>query len=115
MEMNMFKHTIRFEGRVDDMDWDVFVLDSDGDVEYRLPPRNDLIDHSPDGFAWGYGGSGPSQLALALVAFLLQDDEEAKRWYQEFKWEFVAKLPKEQFWEASLPDLMLILAEMGAA
>jgi len=22
--------------------------------------------HSPDGFAWGYGGSGPAQLALAI-------------------------------------------------
>lgn len=33
-----------------------------------LPPRNDLVDHSPDGFSWGYAGSGPSQLALALLA-----------------------------------------------
>jgi len=33
-----------------------------------LAPRNDLFDHSPSGFEWGYGGSGPAQLALALLA-----------------------------------------------
>lgn len=33
-----------------------------------LDPRNDLMNHSPDGFEYGYGGSGPAQLALALLA-----------------------------------------------
>lgn len=33
-----------------------------------LPPRHDLRNHSPDGFEWGYSGSGPAQLALAIVA-----------------------------------------------
>ena len=54
-----------------------------------LPPRNDLRDHSPDGFAWGYGGSGPSQFALAILAFLT-DDKTAEALYQDFKWEFIA-------------------------
>lgn len=27
-----------------------------------LRPRNDIRDHSPTGFEWGYGGSGPAQL-----------------------------------------------------
>lgn len=30
--------------------------------------RLDLWNHSPTGFEWGYGGSGPAQLALALLA-----------------------------------------------
>ena len=34
-----------------------------------LDPRYDLRNHSPTGFAWGYGGSGPSQLALAILFF----------------------------------------------
>ena len=25
-----------------------------------------IINHSPDGFNWGYGGSGPAQLSLAM-------------------------------------------------
>ena len=42
-----------------------------------LDPRLDLWNHSPTGFQWGYGGSGPAQLALALLADYLGDDEQA--------------------------------------
>ena len=51
-----------------------------------LPLRLDLDNHSPDGFAWGYGGSGPAQLALALLADALGDDAEALRLHMRFKW-----------------------------
>lgn len=54
-----------------------------------LDPRLDLANHSPDGFQWGYAGSGPTQLALALVADATGDDELAKRTYQRFKFEIV--------------------------
>lgn len=33
-----------------------------------LPLRLDLVSHSASGFEWGYGGAGPSQLALAILA-----------------------------------------------
>jgi hypothetical protein len=33
-----------------------------------LPLRCDLVNHSPTGFSWGYAGSGPAQLALAILA-----------------------------------------------
>lgn len=33
-----------------------------------LDPRADLMNHSPAGFEYGYGGSGPAQLALAILA-----------------------------------------------
>ena len=56
-----------------------------------LPLRLDLRNHSPTGFEWGYGGSGPAQLALALLADVF-DDVFALRHYQDFKWEVVAKL-----------------------
>ena len=55
-----------------------------------LNPRTDLWNHSPDGFQWGYGGSGPAQLALALLADALGNDQEAIRLHQAFKWTFVA-------------------------
>ena len=58
-----------------------------------LHPRLDLWNHSPDGFEWGYRGSGPAQLALALLADCLQDDNEAIGWHQEFKNAVVAGLP----------------------
>lgn len=55
-----------------------------------LDPRHDLRNHSPDGFQWGYGGSGPAQLALALVADATGDDALAQRVYQSFKFKTVA-------------------------
>lgn len=35
----------------------------------RIDPAESLAvrNHSPTGFAWGYGGSGPAQLALAVL------------------------------------------------
>jgi len=62
-----------------------------------LDPRLDLYPHSLDGFQWGYGGSGPAQLALAILADCLGDDV-ALRYYQQFKWDLVAHLPKAD-WE----------------
>lgn len=63
-----------------------------------LNPRFDLWNHSPTGFEWGYGGSGPAQLALALLANHLADDEEALSCYLSFKFAVVAKLPHHR-WE----------------
>jgi hypothetical protein len=58
-----------------------------------LNPRLDLWNHSPTGFEWGYGGSGPAQLALALLADHLGDEDEAVALHQDFKREVVAGLP----------------------
>jgi hypothetical protein len=58
-----------------------------------LDPRFDLWGHSPTGFEWGYGGSGPAQLALALLADHTGDDEEAVTLHQDFKRLVVARLP----------------------
>jgi hypothetical protein len=59
-----------------------------------LPPRLDLWDHSPTGFEWGYNGSGPAQLALAIASDAVGD--EWARWnYQAFKFAVVGRLPHE--------------------
>lgn len=55
--------------------------------------------HSPDGFSWGYQGSGPSQLALALLLEAM-GWEDALMYYQEFKRDVISGLPKHDF---SLP------------
>ena len=59
-----------------------------------LDPRFDLYMHSPDGFEWSYGGSGPAQLALAILADHLADTQEALNCYQRFKWTVIAGLPR---------------------
>ena len=58
-----------------------------------LDPRSDLRNHSPTGFAWGYGGSGPAQLALARCADATGDDDRAQDVYQQVKFRVVATLP----------------------
>lgn len=70
--------------RHDDGRCEVTVSD-EGEKPRELSPRWDLAFHSPDGFNWGYGGSGPSQLALALAADVLQDDRRALMIYQALK------------------------------
>ncbi len=61
-----------------------------------LKPRLDLRNHSPSGLEWGYLGSGPAQLALALLAHAL-GDEDALAVYQEFKREMVAPLDEDEW------------------
>ena len=67
----------------------------------KLRAREDLINHSPTGFEWGYGGSGPSQLALAMLADTLYDrmpnkpeaDRMTMKVYQDFKRHIISGLP----------------------
>lgn len=60
-----------------------------------LKLRLDVRGHSPTGFNWGYGGSGPAQLALALLADATGDDDLAQAIHQRFKWQVTAKLTVE--------------------
>lgn len=51
------------------------------------------VHHSPTGFEWGYGGSGPAELAYnILLAYF--DARVAQRHYQDFKWKFITPLPE---------------------
>jgi hypothetical protein len=63
---------------------EVAVMNGEGRA-YALNPRHDLRNHSPTGFSWGYSGSGPAQLSLALLADVLAHDEKALEHYQDFK------------------------------
>jgi hypothetical protein len=61
-----------------------------------LPKRYDLLSASPSGFSWSFGGSGPSQLSIALLAHAF-DDEFACEHHQQFKREVVANLPEDRW------------------
>jgi hypothetical protein len=56
--------------------------------------RHDLRKHS-EAFEWGYGGSGPAQLALALAADVLGDDDKAQDIYQRLKFRIIGGLTHE--------------------
>jgi hypothetical protein len=103
--------------------------------KYPLKPRNDLFNHSPDGFAWGYEGSGPAQLALALLAHHLEKapddvvparlaagvdaeekvttDELAAKLHQRFKAAVVAGFKYDEGWELRSDDISRKLRELA--
>ena len=70
----------------------------DGQKCQPLPWRLDLVNHSPTGFGWGYGGSGPAQLALALLADALGSDDRAIRLHHDFEFKVVAAWPEGERW-----------------
>ena len=81
-----------------------------------LDPRLDIVNHSPTGFSWGYSGSGPAQLALAILADYLSIPKPFKQYwcagrhvfnktydqgikcYQQFKEDVIAELPQKKEW-----------------
>ena len=78
-----------------DGDWETKEVSIDGKL---LSPARSLkvCNHSPDGFCWGYGGSGPAQLALALLLIIITE-EEARKYYQYFKFDIIAGLSQGDF------------------
>lgn len=88
----------RYSGRRTEGGTEVLRHAEDGGTS-PLPMRLDLRNHSPTGLEWGYGGSGPAQLALAILADAI-GDREAQRHYQDFKWKLIAGLDKDS-WEIS--------------
>lgn len=62
-----------------------------------LEPSLKIRDHSVV-FEWGYLGSGPAQLALALLLDALSDPETAKKYYYDFKFNVVSRFKKDE-WE----------------
>ena len=69
--------------------------------------------HFPTGYERSYAGSGPAQLALALLADALGDDEKAQDHYQDFKFKVVARLPHDR-WELSQEDIVQTVTRMEA-
>ena len=63
---------------------------------FDTAPSLAIRNHSPDGFSWGYAGSGPAQLALAILLQETDDKDFAERHYMVFKRAFVMGLRNEQ-------------------
>jgi len=107
----------------------VIVIETDGEAR-QLPLRLDLANHSPTGFEWGYGGSGPAQLALAIIADVINAPEghrppeffdegkdaecrhRAVKLHQDFKWRFIAPLTKDQ-WNITERQVREFIAEQA--
>lgn len=60
------------------------------------PARSQKIwNHSPDGFNWGYGGSGPAQLALSILLELLPE-EQALKHYSDLRANIISGLTMDK-------------------
>lgn len=68
----------------------------------KLGPLRHYERHSPDGFNWGYAGSGPADLARSmLIDYFVRRNRmseeragrQAERLYQRFKFDVIAKHP----------------------
>ena len=76
----------------------VSIRHSNGNVTFL---KQRIVLHSPTGFGWGYGGSGPADLALnMLYDYLLRTKCKGARalaldLHQTFKWGFIASQTKE--------------------
>jgi hypothetical protein len=71
-------------------------------AKWLSPKRSQkVLNHSPQGFEWGYGGSGPAQLALAILLDFGVARPRAIALYQRFKTDVIAKLPAEWILDAS--------------
>jgi hypothetical protein len=76
-----------------------------------LPPRFDLKKLSPAGFEWTYEGAGPAQLALALLADHLGDDQKALQHHEAFMRAVIAEL--DNAWRLTSADIDDALKRMG--
>jgi hypothetical protein len=78
----------------------------------NLPLFLKEVNHSPTGFEWGYNGSGPAQLAYAILRtyFLGQkytpaaSKRLAQKYYQNFKNLFISSFKGDE-WEISSEDI----------
>ena len=76
-------------------------------------PSLKVWNHSPTGFSWGYGGSGPAQLALALLLDATGNKRVALAMHQEFKWQFVARWSSS--WTMTSSEIQKWVAEQPVA
>jgi hypothetical protein len=64
-------------------------------------PLTHYVKHSPDGFAWGYEGSGPADLARCILIDALtkladpEPEQTADLYYQDFKREIVSRMHRK--------------------
>lgn len=73
----------------------------------------EVLNHSPDGFNWGYGGSGAAQLALAIMCNEYSPNPILHPvHYQEFKWRVIAQLEAGKAWTLSSHTIQASIEEI---
>lgn len=86
-------------------------------------PLHHIVWHSPTGFGWGYGGSGPADLALSILADTLcerpttDDVRHGRAWclqrHQDYKWAAIAPLAQDEPFVIRAEEVEAWLSESG--
>ena len=84
-----------------------------GGAAHPLPMGREHVNHSPTGFEWGYEGSGPAQLAFAILLSATHKPALARRFYQAFKREHIATMQSND-WRIDGSVVERWLREKGA-
>jgi hypothetical protein len=87
----------------------VHVIQADGD-SHLLDPRFKDCSHSPTGFEWGYTGSGPAQLAFAILADAVHI-ELAHALHQRFKFAVIGQLARREPWRITEQQVLDFVME----
>ena len=82
----------------------VSVVDDKTRCASMLDAGHRYVNHSPTGFEWGYLGSGPAQLAFAILLDHFGTPGEALLWYQDFKFLAIANLQANR-WELTTEEI----------
>ena len=101
-----------FSGKKVEYDRIVEIEQNGSVVPLPLEPSLEIADHSPDGFNWGYDGSGAAQLALGILYEVTGNAELARSYYQMFKWDHVSRWGER--WEMSEREVRRWLRDVGA-
>ena len=80
-------------------------------VTVNSEPLKHRIYHSPDGFNWGYGGSGPADLARSILWDFI-GAEPTPGLYQDFKFHFVSGWKDK--WEITSEEIQNWLDKRGS-
>ncbi len=99
--------------------WRVYVQDGNA---YRQLTHH--VYHSPTGFAWGYAGSGPAELARCILADAVGFDASSPEktldnvitpsLYQRFKEEKIATIPQHASFDLARDDVLVWLGTADA-
>lgn len=93
------------------------VMSKDGELWANLPLYLDEVNHSPTGFEWGYLGSGPAQLAYAILRTYFELEVglsqelaavKARKEYFKFKEDIVcSRFGRSDEWELTTDDVRI--------
>jgi hypothetical protein len=82
----------------------VSVVDAKTKCASMLDAGYRYVNHSSTGFEWGYLGSGPAQLAFAILLDHFGATGPALLWYQDFKEQVVANFLANH-WELTSEEI----------